>query len=146
MYTPQFPYIGNQAIITSDRVTLVANKDAVFIFGDQAVGLSSKHTVNIDAVEKVIISSPKIELGNKSSDSVHGEPLVLGTQLVNQLTNLLSELILFMDAAKKISYKNLNTLNSSIQVPADKLSKSLPPIRDAIKNSILSQKVFLQKN
>jgi hypothetical protein len=146
MYTPKFPYIGNQAIITSDRVTLLANKDAVFIFGDQAVSLSSKHTVNIDAVEKVIINAPKIELGAKSSNSVHGEPLVLGTQLVYQLTNLINELILFMDAAKKVRYDNLNTLNSGIQTPADKLSKSLPPIRDAIKNAILSQKVFLQKN
>ena len=56
MYVPEFPYIGNQAIIKSDRVVLMGDKDSVFLFGNEAVSLSSKHTVNLDAKDKVIIS------------------------------------------------------------------------------------------
>lgn len=87
MYIPQFPYKGNQLILTSDRVMLHSKNDAVFIFGKQAVSLSSPQTINLDASQKVLIDSPKIELGRKAE--VDGEPIILGNKL-NDTLNLLS--------------------------------------------------------
>lgn len=147
MYAPIFPYTGSQAIISSERVTLLGDKDAVFIFGNNAVSLSSQHTVNVDANEKVIVSSPKILLGNKNADqSAFGEPTLLGDTLVNELLLLLDGLTEFFNQAKNVKYSDLNTLRSNISAPASKISKSLPKIRNAIQNSTRSQKVFIQKN
>lgn len=144
MYKPQFPYIGNQAIITSDRVTLLAGKDSVFVFGNQAVSLSSQHTINLDAKDKIILSSPKIELGNKAE--ALGEPIILGNALVYQLVNLLDGLIDFVTSVREATYGDLSTIESNIAAPADVLYNSLPTIRNAINNSVRSNKVFLQKN
>jgi len=144
MYKPQFPYIGNQAIITSDRVTLLAGKDSVFVFGNQAVSLSSQHTINLDAKDKIILSSPKIELGNKAE--ALGEPIILGNALVHQLVTLLDDLIVFVTSVREATYGDLSTIESNIAAPADVLYNSLPTIRNAINNSVRSNKVFLQKN
>ena len=144
MYKPQFPYIGNQAIITSDIVTLLAGKDSVFVFGNQAVSLSSQHTINLDAKDKIILSSPKIELGNKAE--ALGEPIILGNALVHQLVTLLDDLIVFVTSVREATYGDLSTIESNIAAPADVLYNSLPTIRNAINNSVRSNKVFLQKN
>ena len=147
MYAPTFPYTGSQAIISSERVTLLGDKDAIFIFGNQAVSLSSQHTVNIDASEKVIISSPKILLGSKNADQKpFGEPALLGDTLVNELLLLIDYLTVFFNEAKDVKYSNLHTLRSKISAPASKISENLPKIRNAIQNSTKSQKVFIQKN
>jgi len=144
MYKPQFPYLGNQAIITSDRVTLLAGKDSVFVFGNEAISLSSQHTINLDAKDKIILSSPKIELGNKAE--AIGEPVILGNSLVYQLVNLLDNLIEFVTSVRDATYGDLSTIESNIATPADALYNSLPIIRNAINNSVRSNKVFLQKN
>jgi hypothetical protein len=90
MFRPVFPYKGNQIILTSDRVTIHSGKDAIFLFGKQAVGLSSTKTVNLDAGEKIILAAPVIELGNKAE--ALGEPVVLGNTLNQQLQAILSAL------------------------------------------------------
>jgi len=145
MYAPQFPYKGNQAIITSDRVTLLGDKDSVFVFGRQSVSLSSIHTVNIDANDRVTISAPIINLGKKDSN-VQGEPVILGNSLVNQLLLLLDNLITFFDQAKDVEYGDASTLRTNLSAPASAVSLKLPQIRNAIQNSVRSEVVFLQKN
>jgi hypothetical protein len=143
MYVPEFPYTGNQAIIKSDRVILMGDKDAVFIFGNQAIGLSSRHTINLDAKEKVTISSPKIELGNNAKSL--GEPVILGDVLVSQLVLLLEQLTTFCEVAKKTSYVDINTIQDFASA-ADVLYLALPNIKNNIQNDARSNKVFLQKN
>lgn len=90
MYKPVFPYKGNQIILTSDRVTLHSKNDAIFLFGKQAVSLSSTKTINLDAVEKIILAGPVIELGNKAREL--GEPVILGNTLNQKLLDLLDTL------------------------------------------------------
>jgi hypothetical protein len=73
MYTPKFPYTGNQVIITSGRVTHHSYDDFIFLFGKKGVAISSPSTFTVDANEKTIIASPKIELGFNAI-----EPVLLG--------------------------------------------------------------------
>lgn len=82
-YKPIFPYTGDQIILSSDRVLLHSKKDSIFLFGKQAVSLSSTKTINLDANDKVLIYTNKIELGNEAE--ALGEPLVLGRTLNTQL-------------------------------------------------------------
>ena len=91
MYTPTFPYKENQIILSSDRVLLHSKTDSIFLFGNSAIGLSSTKTINLDAIDKVLIDSPKIELGREAETL--GEPIVLGDSLVRELKQLLESLI-----------------------------------------------------
>lgn len=90
MIKPQFPYLNNQLIISSDRVLLHSKTDAIFLFGKGAVSLSSPATINLDSSEKVLIDSPKIELGSRAEEE--GEPVVLGRSLNTQLIAMLTQL------------------------------------------------------
>ena len=144
MYIPKFPYNGNQSIITSDRVTLLAKTDGAFIFGKKAVSLSSQGTVNIDAKQKLAISSPIIELGLNASTK--GEPALLGDALVLALDNLIDQLSEFAQKASTVTADKLSTLESGIGTPADALYKNLKSIRNSIDNTTRSSKVFIQKN
>jgi hypothetical protein len=86
MLEPSFPFLGKQIILTTDRVTLHSKTDGIFLFGKGVVALSSPATINLDSNEKVLIDSPKIELGSKAE--ALGEPVVLGRQLNQQLLSL----------------------------------------------------------
>jgi len=86
-YKPVFPYKGNQLILSSERVTLHAKNDAIFLFGKKAVGLSSTNTINLDASNKVIVAAPVIELGNKA-ESLNSA----GSLLAQTATRLSQEL------------------------------------------------------
>lgn len=86
-YKPDFPYLGNQIIINSGRVTLNSKDDSIFLFGKKAIGFSSAGTINFDSDDKFIVNSPQIYLG---LDSV--EPLVKGNQLELILNNILDSL------------------------------------------------------
>jgi uncharacterized protein (DUF2345 family) len=125
MFRPVFPYKGNQLILTSDRVTLHSKNDAIFLFGKQAVGLSSPETINLDAGKKIILAGPIIELGNKAQDL--GQPIVLGNSLNQKLLSL------------------IDTLNSVAillaQVSTSQQGKSMESIRQA--GQLLSQQMLL---
>jgi hypothetical protein len=86
-YKPDFPYLGNQIIINSGRVTLNSKDDSIFLFGKKAIGFSSAGTINFDSDDKFIVNSPQIYLG---LDSV--EPLVKGNQLELILNDILDSL------------------------------------------------------
>jgi uncharacterized protein (DUF2345 family) len=90
MFKPVFPYKGNQLILTSDRVTLHSKSDAIFLFGKQAVGLSSPETINLDAGKKIILAGPVVELGNKAQSL--GQPIVLGNTLNQKLLSIIEAL------------------------------------------------------
>ena len=86
-YKPDFPYLGEQIIITSGRVILNSKDDSVFLFGKKAIGFSSAGTINFDSDDKIIINAPQIYLGLEAK-----EPLVKGKALETLLTDLLDSL------------------------------------------------------
>lgn len=100
MTKPQFPYTGNQVIIDSDRLTFHSKKDGIFLFGKSTIGLSSPSTINLDSKEKVLIDSPKIELGHKAEEM--GEQVVLGNTLVSILSELNEGLSLLANVLEKV--------------------------------------------
>jgi hypothetical protein len=93
MLNPIFPYKNNQIILSSQRILLDAKSDGIFLFGKQMVALASNGTVNIDAKERILIDSDKIELGHKAESL--GNPVILGQKFVDEF-NLLLEGIQFL--------------------------------------------------
>lgn len=112
MYKPKFPYLGNQAIITSGRVVHHSYDDFIFLFGNKGVAISSPATFTVDATERTIIASPKIELGYQAETK--GEPVMLGRSTARELGRLCGDIIALSNALENISAENLSTSFSGI--------------------------------
>lgn len=143
MFDPKFPYKGNQIIISSDRVLLHSKNDAIFLFGKEAVSLSSTKTINLDSVEGVKIDSPSIELGHEAKTL--GEPVVLGRTLTQELKGLLDAIKSAGDHLKKASSENatMGATMQSIAIAGGLLSNAATTLNSRLTgNSILSKNTF----
>lgn len=107
MYIPQFPYTGNQVIITSGRVINHSYDDFIFLFGKKGVAISSPASFTVDANERTIIASPKIELGYQAQAT--GEPVLLGRSTVVQLSLLIDSIKSLSDALNKLTAETPET-------------------------------------
>ena len=140
---PQFPYSGNQIILSSDRVVLHSKKDAIFLFGKAAVGLSSTKTINLEAKEAIHISSPKVYLGPVYSPgelSTDYQPTVLGNNLSEELLDLYTYLSSVAFLLSKVNESNLATWAPSMRYAAEILNSELNKKIINIKNGNLKSK------
>jgi hypothetical protein len=142
MIKPQFPYLGNQCIITSDRVTLHSRKDGIYLFGKATVCLSSTGTINVESNEALKISAPLIELGLNAKDL--GQPLVLGLELSELLDELIQALQVVAVALSKADGTSEEAVSDSfddIKVSGESLVQATDNAAAAIEN-ILSKKTY----
>lgn len=118
-YTPKFgiEYVGNQAIIASDRVVLHSKTDSIFLFGKTAVSLSSIGTVNIDSPSAVILDTTKVLLGSHSAR----ESVILGNRYMQSLTDFLNSVIVLCSSLQTVAAGN-NTSNPELGNAMLKLS------------------------
>lgn len=119
MYVPQFPYKNNQLILSSDRVLIHSKSDSIFLFGKQSVALSSTNTINLDAINKILIDCPKIELGHNAESE--GEPIILGNTLNEQLSILINGISTAAILLKQVSTSNLGVSMEVVRQAADLL-------------------------
>lgn len=131
-YTPLFPYTGDQVIISSGRVTLHSKDDSVMLFGKKAIALSSLGTVNFDVSNRVIINSPKIELGLEAER--FGQQVLLGNNTVLLLTRLLESLTALGKALSNMSESELETAIPTIAKTGEKLAKDCPKLTADLQN------------
>lgn len=141
MFTPTFPYKNNQIILSSDRVTIHSKNDAIFLFGKEAVSLSSVKTINLDANEKILIDCKKIELGNRAE--VLGHPLVLGRTLNVQLITLLRNLSIAGMMLSQASESNLGATMPLIAAAGKTISQECNRLVNVLqRGKILSKNTF----
>jgi hypothetical protein len=142
MIKPQFPYLSNQCIITSDRVTLHSRKDGIYLFGKATVCLSSTGTVNIESNEALKMSAPVIELGLNAR--LLGQPLVLGLELSELLDELIQALQVVAVALSKADGTSEEAISDSfddIKVSGESLVQATDNAAAAIE-TILSTKTY----
>ena len=142
MIKPQFPYLGNQCIITSDRVTLHSRKDGIYLFGKATVCLSSTGTINIESNEALKMSAPVIELGLNAR--LLGQPLVLGLELSELLDELIQALQVVAVALSKADGTSEEAVSDSfddIKVSGESLVQATDNAAAAIE-TILSTKTY----
>ena len=140
MYVPQFPYIGNQVIITSGRVTHHSYDDFIFMFGKKGVSISSPATFTVDANERTIIASPKIELGYQAESK--GEPVLLGRSTAVQLGFLLDAIQNLSDALSKMSAEELETSIAGILQTSVVLSGTAKTVKAQLNSACLSKNTY----
>lgn len=140
MYTPQFPYLGNQVIITSGRVVHHSYDDFIFLFGKKGVSISSPATFTVDANERTIIASPKIELGYQAETK--GEPVLLGKTTAVQLGFLLDAIQKLSDALGQMSAEELETSISKILETSTVLSATAEIVKGQLNSVCLSKNTY----
>lgn len=143
IFEPKFPYKGNQIILSSERVMLHAKSDAVFIFGKQAVSLSSTKTINLDAFDKVLIDCKIIELGSKAQTL--GEPLILGKTFAIQMAVFLDRIAAAGTLLANVSNTNLGASMQYIAIAGQKINDEATRLGDLVRNPdsiILSKNTF----
>jgi hypothetical protein len=140
MYTPQFPYLGNQVIITSGRVTHHSYDDFIFLFGKKGVSISSPATFTVDANERTIIASPKIELGYQAQSK--GEPVLLGSTTVKQLGDLLIALQSMSDAINKLAVGSTDPAIVAIKTTSGVLSDTAKTVNRNLNSICLSKNTY----
>jgi len=94
--TPITPnkYSGNQIILSSGRLVFNSTKDHILLSSKQTINLNALTSVNIDA-PNTIIQSNNIYLGSKDAT----QPVLLGNLTVELLSKLILNLKDFMEAA-----------------------------------------------
>jgi len=138
-YTPDFPYLGDQIIINSGRVTLNSKDDSVFLFAKQAIGFSSAGTINFDADGDVIVNAQKIYLGLET-DTAKPQPVIKGDNLENLLIDILDDL---NNLGQKLSKaKDSNGIGIPVvRTAGNSLIKSVTRLKTQIKG-IKSNKTY----
>jgi hypothetical protein len=140
MYTPQFPYLGNQVIITSGRVTHHSYDDFIFLFGKKGVSISSPATFTVDANERTIITSPKIELGYQAQSK--GEPVLLGSTTVKQLSNLLDAIQNMSDAINALTVGSTDPAIVNVKTTSLILSDTAKTVSRNLSSICLSKNTY----
>lgn len=140
MYQPQFPYTGNQVIISSGRVTHHSYDDFIFLFGKKGVAISSPATFTVDANEKTTIASPQIELGFNALRI--GEPLLLGTSTVIQLGFLLDAITNLSKELQKMSAEQLEVSVPGIVNTSKVLEGIATRVKAQLNSTCLSKNTF----
>lgn len=141
MFTPKFPYLGNQVIITSGRVVNHSYDDFIFLFGKKGVAISSPATLTVDANERTILASPKIELGYEAETK--GEPVMLGNSTVFQLGQLLDAIIAMSDALNKLTAEEPETAIAGIKKTTTVLTDTAKTVKAQLNSpTCLSRNTF----
>jgi len=140
MYIPQFPYVGNQAIITSGRVTIHSYDDFIFLFGKKGVAISSPNTFTVDANERTIITSRTIELGYRAEGI--GEPILLGQSTITQLGFLFKAIENLANALKELDSESLESSFPLIVQTAVVLEDTAKTVSSKISTMCLSKTTF----
>ena len=140
MYKPEFPYKGNQVIISSGRVTHHSYDDFIFMFGKKGVAISSPATFTVDATESTSISSGFIELGLRAK--LEGEPVLLGRKTVFQLGQLLDNLQSLGKSLSNINESGLAASLPEIIAAAKILADTAPVIKKQLEGPCLSKTTY----
>ncbi len=131
-YIPEFPYKQNQIILSSDRVMLHSKRDSIFLFGKQAVSVSTPGTFNVDAEVGVTVATPTIELGIDAK--LIGHPVLRTKDFVTQLERLLDQLESFASVMTQLR-SNSTGLAASIPLIVSQ-AEILKNVTADVKNKI----------
>lgn len=121
----KFPYGGNQALITSDRVMLYSKKENALIYSRQDIGLAAIRNITLNS-DQSIITSNKILLG----DAFVTEAAILGNTFTIQLTRMLTMLQSAGNRLQGASTTNPGAAAQSIRLAGQEIVKAVSDMTD----------------
>jgi hypothetical protein len=113
-------YSGNQIILNSGRLVFNSTKDHILLSSKQSVNLNAVTSVNIDA-PNTIIQSNNIYLGSKDAT----QPVLLGNTTVQLLSQLITNLNAFMNVCTSVVSTAPGTLIGPLNFAASQMVTTL---------------------
>jgi hypothetical protein len=123
---PQTPdqYAGKQIIINSGRLVFNSTLDHILLSSKKSINLNAVESVNIDA-PTTIIQSSKVLLGSKNAT----EPVLLGNSTISTLNNLIDNLSAFCQVCSTVVATAPGTPLVPLNLAANQLSAQLKVIQ-----------------
>jgi hypothetical protein len=130
---------GSQLLFNSDRLVLNSKKDEVMIFAKTNIEINTNNVINLNAGERNHLNSPRNFIGTKSNGTLPDEPLLLGNQTINLLTDVLEAISNFGSEVSSVisapAGSPLMDLNSS----GNKLSNTINNLMGKLDKIISNQ-------
>jgi hypothetical protein len=126
---PQTPdqYAGKQIIINSGRLVFNSTLDHILLSSRKSINLNAVENVNIDS-PNTTIQSEKVYLGSKNAT----EPVLLGDSTISTLASILDNMIGFLN----IAANTVSTAPGTPIVPLNVASNELASKLDVIKGNL----------
>jgi hypothetical protein len=123
---PQAPnqYAGKQIIINSGRLVFNSTLDHILLSSKKSINLNAIENINIDS-PNTTIQSEKVYLGSKNAT----EPVLLGDSTISTLNNLIDNLGAFCQVCSKVVGTAPGTFIAPLNIAADQLSIQLKVIQ-----------------
>lgn len=132
-----------QAIVTADRVVLNAKKDKILLFADKSIELSTKSPISLNSDSYIHLNSkvetgklgtilPKVFLGTQTNGDLPDEPLVLGDQLDDFLSELLENLSRFAAQCTNVTAPQEGSPITELQSAAEALWENIGKMYDKV--------------
>ena len=129
----------SQLLFNSDRLVLNSKKDEVMIFAKTNIELNTNNVINLNAGERTHLNSPRNFIGTNSDGNLPTEPLLLGNQTVNLLTDLMSVIGDFgNDVSSAISSPEGSPI-IELNTAGNKLSTSIDNLMDKLEKIVSQQ-------
>jgi len=123
---PQSPdqYAGKQIIINSGRLVFNSTLDHILLSSKKSINLNAIESINIDT-PTTIIQSSKVLLGSKNAT----EPVLLGNSTISTLNNLIDNLGAFLQVCSTVVATAPGTPLVPLNLAANQLSAQLKVIQ-----------------
>ena len=132
-----YDYSGDQTLINSDRITLNSKLDDIYLSSIKDIHIGTGRHLTISANKDLVINSQKIILGNPE---VEGEPMILGTTLLE----LLKETLAVLKSSQGICQGAPIPLADETGAPGG-VNAKITQIEQKI-DTILSNKYYIEPN
>ena len=133
-------YFGkSQLLFNSDRLVLNSKKDEVMIFAKTNIELNTNNVINLNAGERTHLNSPRNFIGTNSDGNLPTEPLLLGNQTVNLLTDLMSAIGDFGSEVSSAISAPAGSPLVELNTAGNKLSTSIDNLMDKLEKIVSQQ-------
>jgi hypothetical protein len=130
---------GSQLIFNSDKLVLNSKKDEVMIFAKTNIELGTNNIINLNAGERNHLNSPRNFIGTKSDGTLPDEPLLLGTQTINLLTDILEAISNFGSEVSSVISSPAGSPLVDLNASGNKLSNTINVLMGKLEKIISKQ-------
>jgi hypothetical protein len=135
-------YINPQVVINADRTIISSKSDEILMFGKTGIELYSQGPIYMQSAKVgLIMQDNQIYLGPFNSNSTNPEPLVLGVQLQEWLSDLTVALSTFASIIGPTFSTPEGTILQTVNDAANSLQSSVDALSKRITNETLISKV-----
>ena len=132
---------GSQLLFNSDRLVLNSKKDEVMIFAKTNVEINTNNIINLNAGERNHLNSPRNFIGTKLDGTLPDEPLLLGTQTINLLTDILEAVSNFGSEVSSVISAPAGSPLMDLNASGNKLSNTINNLMGKL-NKIISKQNY----